>query len=122
MGACLTTDERRRPTTDDDRPTTFEVVWRRATADDDGRPKSDARRWRRLLRQSLGPGHAPPPSEEHYPAASEKPWHDLGFLHRLQAIHFPYVCDLYGVFRSQDETLVATSFCQEGDLGSFRLV
>mmetsp|Transcript_56724 Transcript_56724/g.159221 ORF Transcript_56724/g.159221 Transcript_56724/m.159221 type:complete len:366 (+) Transcript_56724:116-1213(+) len=57
--------------------------------------------------------------EEHYPAASEKPWHDLGFLHRLQAIHFPYVCDLYGVFRSQDETLVATSFCQEGDLSAW---
>jgi len=54
--------------------------------------------------------------DEQYPTASEKPWHDLGYVQHLGSVHFPYVCDLHGIFRSEDETFVATSFCTEGDL------
>jgi len=54
--------------------------------------------------------------DEQYPNATEKPWHDLGFLHHLCVAHFPYACDLYGVFRGEEETFVATSYCAQGDL------
>mmetsp|Transcript_16415 Transcript_16415/g.41770 ORF Transcript_16415/g.41770 Transcript_16415/m.41770 type:complete len:427 (-) Transcript_16415:194-1474(-) len=53
---------------------------------------------------------------EQYPTASEKPWGDIGLLRKLNTVGFPYVCDLAGVYRSNEETFVVTSFCTEGDL------
>mmetsp|Transcript_79475 Transcript_79475/g.199791 ORF Transcript_79475/g.199791 Transcript_79475/m.199791 type:complete len:405 (-) Transcript_79475:353-1567(-) len=53
---------------------------------------------------------------DQYPTASERPWGDIGLLRKLNTVGFPFVCDLGGVFRSNDETFVVTSFCTEGDL------
>jgi len=60
----------------------------------------------------MGPGDF----DSRYPTASEKPWHDIGFVRHLGTLGFPYVCELYDVFRSDEDTYVATSFCAEGDL------
>mmetsp|Transcript_134065 Transcript_134065/g.388022 ORF Transcript_134065/g.388022 Transcript_134065/m.388022 type:complete len:411 (-) Transcript_134065:362-1594(-) len=50
------------------------------------------------------------------PRASEKPWVDMALLRLLAAAEYPYSCRLQGIFRTEDEMLVATSFCTEGDL------
>mmetsp|Transcript_113351 Transcript_113351/g.327361 ORF Transcript_113351/g.327361 Transcript_113351/m.327361 type:complete len:416 (-) Transcript_113351:246-1493(-) len=54
--------------------------------------------------------------ERHYPNAFEKPWIDVGLVRLLGALNFPYVCRLYDIYRSREETLVSTTFCTEGDL------
>mmetsp|Transcript_17022 Transcript_17022/g.48648 ORF Transcript_17022/g.48648 Transcript_17022/m.48648 type:complete len:368 (+) Transcript_17022:145-1248(+) len=51
-----------------------------------------------------------------YPTASEKPWQDLGFVQHLRTVDFPYVCEFLGMYRSDEDTYVATSFCDQGDL------
>mmetsp|Transcript_130285 Transcript_130285/g.376914 ORF Transcript_130285/g.376914 Transcript_130285/m.376914 type:complete len:367 (+) Transcript_130285:188-1288(+) len=51
-----------------------------------------------------------------YPTASEKPWFDLGLVKHLRSLDFPYACDFLGIFRSDEDTYVATSFCDGGDL------
>jgi len=58
------------------------------------------------------------PSEfaEYYPAASERPWYDIGIVRKLNLVGFPYACTLMGVFRDQDTTFVASSLATEGDL------
>jgi len=53
---------------------------------------------------------------QHYPAASEKPWVDMGIVRFLNDLSFPFACKFHGVFKSIDETFVATSFCTQGDL------
>lgn len=59
---------------------------------------------------------SPKDFEEKYASASEKPWNDIGLVHHLSTVGFPYVCELYGVFRSPEDTFVATTFCTGGDL------
>mmetsp|Transcript_93803 Transcript_93803/g.271085 ORF Transcript_93803/g.271085 Transcript_93803/m.271085 type:complete len:371 (-) Transcript_93803:113-1225(-) len=54
--------------------------------------------------------------DEKYPTASEKPWHDVGFVQHLSTVGFPYVCELLGLYRSPEDTYVATTFCTQGDL------
>jgi len=54
--------------------------------------------------------------DERYPETLENPWLDIAFLDLLGNVGFPYACRLHGVFRSADETFVASSFCAEGDL------
>lgn len=54
--------------------------------------------------------------ETKYASASEKPWQDIAYVKHLGTLGFPYVCELHGVFRSDAETFVATSFCSAGDL------
>mmetsp|Transcript_31103 Transcript_31103/g.88816 ORF Transcript_31103/g.88816 Transcript_31103/m.88816 type:complete len:415 (-) Transcript_31103:132-1376(-) len=51
-----------------------------------------------------------------HPDSGEKPWEDIGLVRHLNAIGFPFVCKLLGVFRSDSETLVATTFASGGDL------
>jgi len=50
------------------------------------------------------------------PQSSEKPWVDIGMLRHLNALGFPHVCDLMGIFRDDDFTYVATPLASEGDL------
>jgi len=57
--------------------------------------------------------------DEKYPTSSEKPWHDVGFVQHLSAVGFPYVCELLGLYRSPEDTYVATAFCRQGDLFSW---
>lgn len=53
---------------------------------------------------------------EQYPTASERPWHDLGFVKQLNTRGFPYCCELLGVFRDDTHSYVQTTFATEGDL------
>ncbi|CAE7469297.1 cdr1 [Symbiodinium natans] len=53
---------------------------------------------------------------ESNPRCSEKPWVDIGMLRYLNALQFPHVCALMGIFRDDDFTYVATSLATEGDL------
>ncbi|CAE7659585.1 cse1l [Symbiodinium pilosum] len=53
---------------------------------------------------------------ESNPQSSEKPWVDIGMLRYLNALGFPHVCDLMGIFRDDDFTYVATVLATEGDL------
>ncbi|CAK8988873.1 unnamed protein product [Durusdinium trenchii] len=57
--------------------------------------------------------------EESHPQSSEKPWVEIGLLRYLNAAGFPYVCDLFGIFRDDEFTYVATSLATDGDLFSF---
>jgi len=50
-----------------------------------------------------------------HPESSEKPWIDIGMLRYLNALEFPHVCDLMGIFRDDDFTYVATLLA-DGDL------
>lgn len=54
--------------------------------------------------------------EESNPQSSEKPWIEIGLLRYLNALGFPHVCDLFGIFRDDEYTYVATSLATEGDL------
>jgi len=54
--------------------------------------------------------------KEQYPTASERPWYDLAIVRHLNKLNFPYVCDLLGVFRDQENSFVVTSLATEGDL------
>ncbi|CAJ1386713.1 unnamed protein product [Effrenium voratum] len=54
--------------------------------------------------------------EQDHPQASEKPWVEIGLLRYLNALGFPYVCELIGIFRDEEFTYVATSLASEGDL------
>ncbi|CAE8599302.1 unnamed protein product, partial [Polarella glacialis] len=56
---------------------------------------------------------------EQYPSASERPWFDLGLVRHLNRIKFPYVCDLLGIFRDEENSYVASSLATEGDLFSW---
>jgi len=49
-------------------------------------------------------------------AAFERPWFDIGLLRLLNGVQYPYACRLHGIFRSDVETFVATTFCDGGDL------
>mmetsp|Transcript_60423 Transcript_60423/g.118933 ORF Transcript_60423/g.118933 Transcript_60423/m.118933 type:complete len:383 (+) Transcript_60423:71-1219(+) len=59
---------------------------------------------------------SPQDFEKEYPSASEQPWYDIAYVKRLATVGFPYVCEFYGMFRSDSETFVASQFCSEGDL------
>lgn len=48
--------------------------------------------------------------------AFERPWFDIGLVRLLNSVQYPFVCRLHGVFRSDLETFVATTFCDGGDL------
>lgn len=54
--------------------------------------------------------------DESNPKSSEKPWIEIGLLRYLNALGFPHVCDLFGIFRDEEYTYVATSLASEGDL------
>lgn len=54
-----------------------------------------------------------------YPGEPEKPWREVGLLRLLNALEFQHVCRLHAIFRSDQETLVATSFCADGDLSEW---
>jgi len=54
--------------------------------------------------------------KEHYPTASERPWHDIGFVKSLNKRGFPHVCDLIGIFRDDANTFVAVALANQGDL------
>eukprot|EP00440_Ansanella_granifera_P019391 gb/GFBE01021065.1/.p1 GENE.gb/GFBE01021065.1/~~gb/GFBE01021065.1/.p1 ORF type:complete len:414 (+),score=66.83 gb/GFBE01021065.1/:1-1242(+) len=56
---------------------------------------------------------------EQYPSASERPWVDLGLVRHLNSIKYPYVCDLLGVFRDDENTYVSVSLATQGDLFSW---
>eukprot|EP00416_Gambierdiscus_australes_P028045 CAMPEP_0171066632 /NCGR_PEP_ID=MMETSP0766_2-20121228/7529_1 /TAXON_ID=439317 /ORGANISM="Gambierdiscus australes, Strain CAWD 149" /LENGTH=407 /DNA_ID=CAMNT_0011522817 /DNA_START=60 /DNA_END=1283 /DNA_ORIENTATION=- len=60
--------------------------------------------------------NSPKEFDEQYPSASEKPWHDMGIVRKLNTSGYPYACDLKGVFRDHDTTYVVTSLATEGDL------
>lgn len=60
--------------------------------------------------------HGPDEFAEQYPTSSERPWCDIGIVRHLNEIKFPHVCELYGVFRDEETTYVATSLATEGDL------
>jgi len=57
--------------------------------------------------------------DRRYPMEPEKPWREIGLLRVLNDRQYPHACKLYGVFRGAKDTLVATSFCEEGDLGDW---
>mmetsp|Transcript_50580 Transcript_50580/g.145835 ORF Transcript_50580/g.145835 Transcript_50580/m.145835 type:complete len:405 (+) Transcript_50580:98-1312(+) len=60
--------------------------------------------------------HGPRDFDDLYPESTEKPWLDIAIVRLLGSHGYSYACRLHGVFRSVDETLVATSYCGEGDL------
>lgn len=51
-----------------------------------------------------------------YPSSAERPWQDIGVLRYLNAVGYPYVCRLLGVFRDGCSTYVATGLASLGDL------
>jgi len=51
-----------------------------------------------------------------YPKEVERPWWDISIMKELQHRRFPYVCNLFGIFRDQDLTYVVSSLATEGDL------
>lgn len=53
---------------------------------------------------------------ESHPSKSELPWQDIGCTRFLNSVNFKYACNLKGVFRSHEHTLVALTFASEGDL------
>mmetsp|Transcript_22954 Transcript_22954/g.54579 ORF Transcript_22954/g.54579 Transcript_22954/m.54579 type:complete len:389 (+) Transcript_22954:85-1251(+) len=53
---------------------------------------------------------------EQYPTASERPWVDIGLVRHLNSIRYPYVCELIGVFRDDENTYVTVSLATQGDL------
>jgi len=53
---------------------------------------------------------------ESHPTETELPWQDIGCTRFLNSVNFKYACSLEGVFRSDQETFVATTFASEGDL------
>eukprot|EP00913_Durusdinium_trenchii_P036052 g33734.t1 len=69
--------------------------------------------------QEEPPSDSLDPFEESHPQSSEKPWVEIGLLRYLNAAGFPYVCDLFGIFRDDEFTYVATSLATDGDLFSF---
>lgn len=52
---------------------------------------------------------------------TELPWQDIGCTKFLNSIKYKYVCDLLGVFRTDDETFVTSAFAPGGDLFSVAL-
>lgn len=59
--------------------------------------------------------------DERYPTATEKPWVDVGLVRLLNSLDYPYACRLHGIFRSGQETFIASAFCSEGDLFDWSL-
>jgi len=53
---------------------------------------------------------------EAYPNEIEHPWRDIAVVRTLNALRFPYACDLLGVFRDLSTTYVVTSLATRGDL------
>lgn len=51
-----------------------------------------------------------------HPKAIENPWQDLAVLELLHEERCPYVCELFGMFRSPLETFMVSSLAIEGDL------
>jgi len=51
-----------------------------------------------------------------HPGETEMPWVDVGCLHYLSSMGYPYRCNLHGVFRDDLHTYVASSFIPGGDL------
>merc|ERR1719440_262024 len=50
------------------------------------------------------------------PQETECPWQDLGCTRFLNSVNFEYACNLEGVYRSRDDTFVASTFASGGDL------
>eukprot|EP00930_Biecheleria_cincta_P100560 TRINITY_DN92176_c0_g1_i1.p1 TRINITY_DN92176_c0_g1~~TRINITY_DN92176_c0_g1_i1.p1 ORF type:complete len:353 (+),score=70.92 TRINITY_DN92176_c0_g1_i1:113-1171(+) len=61
----------------------------------------------------------PPDFDKTYPTASEKPWVDIGLVRHLNSIKYPYVCELLGVYKDDQQTYVCTSLANKGDLFSW---
>jgi len=53
---------------------------------------------------------------ESNPTEAELPWQDISCTRFLNSVNFKYACNLQGVFRSSEHTLVALTFASEGDL------
>lgn len=51
-----------------------------------------------------------------HPRDEEQPWLDLAVLSELNRRHFPYACDLVGVFCDGEWTYAATQLASHGDL------
>eukprot|EP00438_Fugacium_kawagutii_P006306 Skav234109 [mRNA] locus=scaffold2732:71342:74805:+ [translate_table: standard] len=58
------------------------------------------------------------PFDESNPMSSEKPWIEIGLLRYLNALQFPHVCNLMGIFRDEEYTYVATSVCVKFPAGA----
>eukprot|EP00429_Kryptoperidinium_foliaceum_P116105 CAMPEP_0176294708 /NCGR_PEP_ID=MMETSP0121_2-20121125/57280_1 /TAXON_ID=160619 /ORGANISM="Kryptoperidinium foliaceum, Strain CCMP 1326" /LENGTH=305 /DNA_ID=CAMNT_0017635743 /DNA_START=52 /DNA_END=965 /DNA_ORIENTATION=- len=54
--------------------------------------------------------------ERRHAGAKERPWVDVGLVRLLATLDYPYACRMHGIFHCGDETLVATSYCDGGDL------
>lgn len=51
-----------------------------------------------------------------HPSEIELPWQDIGCTRFLNSIGYPLACQLLGVYRDEDHTMVVTSYATEGDL------
>lgn len=51
-----------------------------------------------------------------HPESIENPWQDLAVLELLNEERCPYVCELFGMYRSELETFMVSSLAVEGDL------
>lgn len=51
-----------------------------------------------------------------HPGEIELPWQDIGCIRFLNSIGYPLACQLLGVYRDEDHTMVVTSYATEGDL------
>jgi serine/threonine protein kinase len=49
----------------------------------------------------------------------ERPWVDLGIVAELQRAHYPYTCELIGIFRDDSCTYVVSSLASHGDMFSW---
>ncbi|CAK0801001.1 unnamed protein product, partial [Prorocentrum cordatum] len=46
----------------------------------------------------------------------ERPWVDVGIVAELQRAHYPYTCELIGIFRDDHCTYVVSSLASHGDM------
>jgi serine/threonine protein kinase len=46
----------------------------------------------------------------------ERPWVDFGIVAELQRAHYPYTCEMIGIFRDDNCTYVVSSLATRGDL------
>jgi len=51
-----------------------------------------------------------------YASSSERPWYDMSIIKMLNEQGFPHVCRLLGIFRDKDNTFVAMTLAEGGDL------
>mmetsp|Transcript_14217 Transcript_14217/g.26424 ORF Transcript_14217/g.26424 Transcript_14217/m.26424 type:complete len:463 (-) Transcript_14217:66-1454(-) len=49
----------------------------------------------------------------------ERPWMDIAIVKFLNSFHFPYVCELLGVFHGGDQVNIVSSVATQGDLLSW---